>query len=786
LRIERRDDYYSPFDCRIPFLNSGLFDPINNYNWKDIKILLPDDLFSNKSMDKKDNTGTGILDVFELYNFTVKEDDSITREVGIDPEMLGNVFENLLDIKERKSKGAYYTPREIVKHMCQESLINYLTTEFESSIPKQEIEKLIKFQSITAKIQNNVESIDEKLKTILICDPSVGSGEFLIGIMHEIVDIRLFLSKCLSNTVVRTSYKLKLNTIKNCLYGVDIDQGAVEIAKLRLWLSLVVDEEDKNNIKPLPNLDYKIVLGNSLLSVEKKTVDESIFRNMEQLKSLYFSEYNPQKKQDYRNQIDKNIRKITNDDKSFDFEVNFSNVFYEKGGFDVIITNPPYVKEYVKREAFDNVRSSPYYQGKMDLWYMFACIGIDVLKQNGILTLIAQNNWVTSYGASKMRNKIIKETQILNFIDFGEYKIFKAGIQTMVMIFKKSTGLPKYSFDYRILSEIEPKINHVVAILSKTQINGVEYLSPIIDRSVLVDKLLTFSSPSNKKILEKIAGKSNFMLKADEVANGIHHHHERVNKKRKEILNGNHKIGEGIFVLNDEEKKRIHFTNEELAVIKPSYSTKELTRWYANPKNKEWVIYVDNNTKESIERYPNIKKHLDKYQKVITSDNKPYGLHRPRNEYFFIGEKIIVARKCAYPTFTYVNFESYVSAAFYIIKTERVDLKYLIGLLSSRLIEFWLKHMGKKQGKNYQIDKEPLLNLPLIIPDWKTLDKIVNIVDNILGITKDDDYLENIPKQTKVHIHEKQLNKLVYQLYSLTNEEIRIIESSQRFLKPHI
>jgi len=131
LRIDRRhdDDYYSRFNCKIPFLNGGLFDPINNYDWVHTDILLPDGLFSNQEKTKQGDTGDGILDIFDRYNFTVKEDEPLEKDVAVDPEMLGKVFENLLEVKDRKSKGTYYTPREIVHYMCQQSLINYLHTE---------------------------------------------------------------------------------------------------------------------------------------------------------------------------------------------------------------------------------------------------------------------------------------------------------------------------------------------------------------------------------------------------------------------------------------------------------------------------------------------------------------------------------------------------------------------------------------------------------------------------------------------------------------------------------
>lgn len=161
--------------------------------------------------------------------------------------------------------------------------------------------------------------------------------------MTEIVRARSTLTTYLPDKEGRTNYNFKRHAIQNCLYGVDIDPGAVEIAKLRLWLSLVVDEEDIKQIQPLPNLDYKIVCGNSLLGVEKNLFNIELFQKLEELKPLYFNETNAKKKQEYRKQIDNLIKKLTNNNETFDFEVYFSEVFHEKGGFDVVIANPPYI-----------------------------------------------------------------------------------------------------------------------------------------------------------------------------------------------------------------------------------------------------------------------------------------------------------------------------------------------------------------------------------------------------------------------------------------------------------
>ncbi|MCX5819914.1 MAG: Eco57I restriction-modification methylase domain-containing protein, partial [Deltaproteobacteria bacterium] len=237
-----------------------------------------------------------------------REDEPLEREVAVDPEMLGKVFENLLEVKDRKSKGTYYTPREIVHYMCRESLISHLDAELagvdgDLFFSREDLEFLIRFGEmihehdarvrregqetkdysylIPVPIRARAELIDEKLANIRVCDPAVGSGAFLVGMMTEIAKARQTLSTYIDEGGPRSSYLFKRQAIQNSLYGVDIDPGAVEIAKLRLWLSLIVDEDDIREIKPLPNLDYKIMQGNSLLEEFEgiKLFDEKLITN---------------------------------------------------------------------------------------------------------------------------------------------------------------------------------------------------------------------------------------------------------------------------------------------------------------------------------------------------------------------------------------------------------------------------------------------------------------------------------------------------------------------------
>jgi hypothetical protein len=267
------DKYPVLKNYEFPYLGGGLFDPIRDYDWEKTNIIIPDTFFKNDN-ETKEGVGDGLLDVFNRFNFTVHENDSIEQDIAVDPEMLGKVFENLLDIKDRKSKGAFYTPREIVQYMCQESLINYLITEIGDEIPSTTLKFFITNYNILETtdikgteleiIAENAIDLDQLLASIKVCDPAVGSGAFPMGMLSEIIGARGFLQKFLSKK--QTIYDLKLHTIGESLYGVDIDPSAVEIARLRFWLSLIIEEDTPT---PLPNLEHKLMQGNSLLSSYK-------------------------------------------------------------------------------------------------------------------------------------------------------------------------------------------------------------------------------------------------------------------------------------------------------------------------------------------------------------------------------------------------------------------------------------------------------------------------------------------------------------------------------------
>ena len=231
---------------KIPYLNGGLFDK-DDLDKKDIDF--PYDYFKE------------LMDFFAMYNFTIDENDPEDSEIGIDPEMLGHIFENLLE--DNKDKGAFYTPKEIVQYMSQESVAQYLKSHAPEELHTA-IDSLIKQRVVEPILQNkeNARLVNKALSVVKVCDPAIGSGAFPMGVLNVLFDCRHLLYGFIGKNEDFSYAKVKRDIIQNNIYGVDIEKGAVDIARLRFWLALVVDE---NEPQPLPNLDYKIMCGDSLL-----------------------------------------------------------------------------------------------------------------------------------------------------------------------------------------------------------------------------------------------------------------------------------------------------------------------------------------------------------------------------------------------------------------------------------------------------------------------------------------------------------------------------------------
>lgn len=824
LAKEREEDYYSRFNCKIPFLNGGLFDPINNYSWVHTDILMDNDLFSNEKIDPKTkDKGTGILDVFDRYNFTVKEDEPLEKEVAVDPEMLGKVFENLLQVKDRKSKGTYYTPREIVHYMCQQSLINYLKTE--TGIDNKTIEKIVKQDilltkddylkwkkekekkdsKILALWEGEWRTLDKALENIKIADPACGSGAFLVGMLQEIVKARKLLQ--MFSNKKDDLYSLKEKAIRNNIYGVDIDPGAVEIAKLRLWLSLIVDEDEIKHIKPLPNLDYKIMQGNSLLEdlvigdtvikfnldklvkVDKRTKNmkdlfhedirmklfkdksEDIFAELKKLHSLFFEENNKTKKLQLKQRIDEKeesfiaakceeeIEKIksvidnTQDNKKIDkakqqikairstlhnlkkqyikpfflWKLHFGDVFQEKGGFDVVIANPPYIDSEAMVKIDKPLRNfyAKFFEtakGNWDIFIIFIEKGLSLLKFNGIISYITPNKLIGARYSEKIRELLLHKN-IIEIRDYSQVNVFKeADVYLIVFVIQNN------------LSRNSVKVTKMLSIEDKLTSNNIS--KDFFYRDIYWDKYFY----------------------PNQIVNLILH------------ISNNKSLNEFCDYINDASTVSEAYEIKKYIIDKPIHGE---YKKFINTGTIDPYISLWSNQKTQYIKNSYLKPIISNHDILLINKRR---LNQSQSKKIIIGgmSKRI---ECFYDEGEYLAGKST------LIITEdtlsKINIKFLLAILNSKLITLWYqKYFGSLSlaGGYLQINGKEIGKIP--IPKFSVNDQknIVEIVNKIHAITKDDDYLENYIKQVKVGEYEKQIDRMVYKLYGLTPEEIKIVE----------
>ncbi len=838
LAVKNADDYFDPFQCKIPHLNGGLFEPLDGYDWEDTKIEINDSVFKD------------ILDTFDLYNFTVREDEPLEKEVAVDPEMLGKVFENLLEVKDRKSKGAYYTPREIVHYMCQESLINYLFESCQPTCERFDVEFLIKsaelFQEqdwlainkgkedpskyrdtvMPASIVDNAKLLDDALKTIRVCDPAIGSGAFPMGILTEIVKARNILSLFMSTSENRSIYQLKKDAIHHSIYGVDIDPSAVDISKLRLWLSLVVDEDDFDTINPLPNLDYKIMQGNSLIEeyegiklfdskllqktasvvtdinelkqklsaltkqamvfyqensawvsnkkinrpvelfdIEKqiegikkqieyskginkqKPIESTLFdleekssiKIGEQLQSLisrYFDITDRAIKVQTKKEIELlelelivetlkekgksgAIEKVKESFRSgikpyFLWELNFSEVFQEKGGFDVVIGNPPYIdsESMVKtgllevREAIQ--RTYKMTKGNWDIYIAFFEQGFKILNGLGTLTYITPDKWISKPFGDELRKQ--KIDQIYSILKAGRKVFETAKVDSIITIFS----------------------NHATNHLNILSFNGMEikYKRSIDKKSIHTPYALDHLFSDNLDLLCRI---------------------EECNNKISDIA-----ICENACATSDAYKLQPLLENLMGDVFNPNIFLKIINTGTIGKFISKWgsrdMTYLK--CKYS---HPVVKR-----QAFFDNFRNSYSSKSVKPKIIIKGLNLLDA--CIDEDGIYIPGKTTL-----IIATKNIqNLKFILGIINSKLPLYYIKEKypasSYNQGTTFTTDMLNNFPIPGIFNE-----RLVELVDKVIALKKAE-------PNTKIDDLEGEIDELVYKLYDLTDEEIAIVK----------
>lgn len=731
---------YIPNADEIPYLNGGLF---QQEKIDEVESVFPAGMFLS------------LFDFFDSYNFTIDENDPNDAEVGVDPEMLGKIFENLLE--DNKDKGAFYTPKEIVRYMCQESLTAYLQTDIDDAEVKEHIANFVKTNDVEELGGASSElamSIDQKLIDVKICDPAIGSGAFPMGLLRELYACR----KSIEIFEEDNAADIKRHIIQNNIYGVDIEKGAVDIARLRFWLALIIDEKEP---MPLPNLDFKIMQGNSLLesykgvdldvtSKKPKTGKDTkktrgvlslsfeeadVQKAIQDLVKSYFSITDHTLRAQRRQQIDKYVKdyikicaegnhevqdavdklEIPND-QFFLWHTYFADVF-EKGGFDIVIGNPPYgvsIKDDYRKAVVASWGNVPDYE----IYYYFIVLAAPLLKEKGIMSYIIPNTFLFNTFAKHFREMLVEKWNVLEILDCTKFPIFESAVvRNAINLFQKdSEGSKQVGYrntanvtSFSDLLEREREFMTVESLLAMNQNWGLAYFLPTSIRNVV--NLISSSPLTVKDVFPEISqgliAYDKYKGQSEEIIKSRAYHS---------------------FIYKDGLKKWLW--------------GEDVTRYNLTWNGKEYIDYCN-------------------------------GIANPRNPSFFVGKRMLV-REITNPSIfaALIEIEAYNDPSIIIVKESRdYPIEILVGIMNSKLATFFhFNHSPKvTKGAFPKILVQDIKEYPLPKVNLDERKILMRLVDDVTTIKKG----KSIADTSAL---ENQIDFLVYHLYGLTYDEVLIVD----------
>ncbi len=707
----------------IPYLNGGLFerDEVDN-----LRIVLPESIFSN------------LFTFLASYNFTVDENDPDDAEIGVDPEMLGKIFESLLE--DNKAKGAFYTPKEIVRYMCKESLIAHLASKL-PNMADSVVRAFVEHHEMQPELEPYRDTLETALRDVKICDPAIGSGAFPMGLLNELWRCREALGTELSRL------QLKKEIIENNIYGVDIERGAIDIARLRFWLSIVVDSE---NAEPLPNFDYKFMQGNSLIEsyggfdlsrIAGKTVGRTSTstqyvigldsdlsqKNLQRLLREYFSVTDHQKKATMRHAINAEVKTLIREsvggtptflakleqlDPSanhdlFHWHTWFKDIF-DKGGFDIVIGNPPYFQ--VKKGMVDK-NKYPYSEGKdkgkQNVYKLFVEHSYNILSTNGICTLITQSSLMCDSSSQFTRELLLKKTTISQIIEFPKVaphpggQLFKGAlVATCIVLYRKTIPTKEHVFCLSAHNDLTTLENFDFAQLSQQkpiEFYPEGYCFPLIRRQ-------DFS------VIEKMNDGTMFLGK----------------------------------MIQSSSQGDFNLTNESFCFsTKPTdvkmYRGCHVHRYYIDNEVEEYIL---GGYKNDIVQN-NIKNRYIVCQQISgMTDKRRFNVAITKQDKCLFGNSVNKLAICR----EYNPF-------------------YILAIINSQVIDWYFR----KTSTNNHVNIYELEQLPIPKASIEQQKSIINLIDEIMCKKKAN------PNADILSL-ERMIDEVVYELYGLTKKEIAVIE----------
>ena len=768
-------------DIKIPFLNGGLFQ-LDEEDCADVR--LPHELLG------------ALLDFYEQYNFTIDENDPNDAQIGVDPEMLGRVFENLLE--DNKDKGAFYTPKEIVQYMCRESLIAYLQTDINEDADKEAIRQFVLTHEASP-LGDKAEYISIKLLNVKICDPAIGSGAFPMGLLRE-----LYLCQCAIHPelVEKNAADIKRHIIQNNIYGVDIEKGAVDIARLRFWLSLIVDEDTP---KFLPNLDFKIMQGNSLLeqyrgvdlskmttlsSEQQEGTQLTWFDNMLDVLRLdlrqkldeYYNCPDHQRKEQLKNEIIDNVKQqlheqsINVDFGELDLSANdqftlwhtwFYDVF-SQGGFDIMIGNPPYGAKLseIEKKKYKELYADVHMRTPETFCY-FTSLAFRLCSKVGaaIVSYIVPNNIFFQNENEKTRKVLSLENMLIRAINLGDNTFENADVPTCIFV-AKAMKVRNYDIAYS------------------------DYRNYNVKRIKWDDNIENINVEKLQTVPAMVLGMSNTEI---DILNTIKENGITIDSIAEEMASGISTGGDKIFRL---QKETADSMNLETQPIHKVLVGAEIDK-YSIENTNHVLIY---STKQAnIPSYSNIFNYLKPFEEQLSKKRETkkgilpwWCLHWPRYEQLFTESKIIMRQTSDRIRCVFDENGFFVLNSILVFKknTNEYQYKYISSALNSKLTNYLYRKLTQEEGRTFA-EVKPVNVRKLYIPKaTETEQTLLSIlydymvylrnphspaVDNVISNQFIGDYFENI------------IDGCVYELFfkeHMIERQINIFDYLYRIIKP--
>ena len=782
----------------VPFLNGGLFECLDKTRYIDgVEVAYNYDGFSRNDRTFPDGRykhravvpniiffepEKGLIPILSRYNFTIEENSPEEQQVALDPELLGKVFENLLgaynpETKEtaRNQSGSFYTPREIVNYMVDESLIRFLgDTPLVRSLFNHD------FYYDQSKTKE-YSAIIGKLKTVKILDPACGSGAFPMGLLNRMVDIMHKLE------VHESTYNLKLSIIENCIYGSDIQSIAAQITKLRFFISLICDcEKDMSKpnfgIPTLPNLETKFVSADSLIAKKKRAAQLELFENPEieptqneliKIRSEHFKAKSAVTKHNLRVKdkvLREKLAKLLSDDNNFapddakqmaewnPYDQNAVSPFFDpewmfgiKEGFDIVIGNPPYIQlQNNSGELAKKYEGCEYntFARTGDIYCLFYERGWQLLKKNGHLCYITSNKWMRAGYGEKTREFFANKTNPMLLIDFAGVKIFEsATVDTNILLFSKS----------------ENKHETVCAVTNKQNKDSVKNLSDFVHQQ---NSVCDFSTSDSWVILSPI--EQSIKRKIEAVGTPLKDWDIQINYGIKTGYND-------AFIISTEKRNEILAnckTEEErqrtAELIRPILRGRDIKR-YGYVDSGLYLINTHNGVKGKIPRidindYPAVKAHLDQYwdkiEKRADQGDTPYNLRNCAYLEDFSKPKIIYPNMTKYMPFVYDDNNYLTNQKCFIITGKNVA--YLTAFFNSSLFKYCFRDsFPELQGGTRELSKIFFDKIPVCK---------ISENQNRLFLELVEDIQYEYTKQKAL-----QIDTMFFDLYALSTEEKKVI-----------